>query len=52
MLKAVGHPVVSLARIQIGPITAGGLKPGQWRALAPREVQRLRESAHELNSRN
>lgn len=49
MMAAVGHPVVTLARIQIGPITFGGLKPGQWRALAPREVQHLRESAHEPN---
>jgi len=52
MLKVVGHPVVSLARVQIGPITAGGLKPGQWRPLAPREVQHLRESAHEPTSRS
>jgi pseudouridine synthase len=45
MLKAVGHPVVSLTRIGIGQLTAGGLKPGQWRTLTPGEVRRLRGSA-------
>jgi pseudouridine synthase len=52
MMKVVGHPVVTLARVGIGQLTAGGLKPGQWRALSPREVQHLRESAQETISRS
>jgi len=41
MLQALGHPVVKLRRISIGPIKAGGLKPGQFRELTPEEVRIL-----------
>jgi len=46
MLKAVGHHVQALTRTQIGHLGIGGLKPGQWRALAPGEVRHLLEAAH------
>lgn len=39
----VGHPVISLTRIDFAGITARGLKKGQWRQLSPVEVQRLKE---------
>src|SRR5205814_1046464 len=52
MLQAIGHPVMSLARVQIGHLTAGGMKPGQWRSLSPAEVQHLRASAKETISRS
>ncbi len=41
MLAAVGHPVRRLARVGIGPVRLGRLKPGTFRKLAPAEVQAL-----------
>lgn len=41
MCEAVGHPVRSLVRTEIGPLQLGRLKPGQWRRLSPVEVQDL-----------
>ena len=37
MLQQVGHEVRALKRVRIGRVRLGGLKPGQWRALAPGE---------------
>jgi hypothetical protein len=45
MLEAVGHPVVSLTRTRVGPLTLGGLKSGRWRPLTPAEVEQLRRAA-------
>ena len=45
MFDAVGHPVIRLRRIRIGPIEDPALKPGYWRELTPRELTRLRASA-------
>lgn len=44
MLKAVGHPVLALTRTRVGPLTLGGIRPGEWRHLAPEEVQALVEA--------
>jgi 23S rRNA pseudouridine2457 synthase len=33
MLAAVGHPVLRLVRVRIGPWTLNGLEPGAWREL-------------------
>jgi len=41
LLEAVGHPVSKLRRVAIGPVTSRGLEPGQFRALAPEEIQGL-----------
>lgn len=41
MLEAVGHPVRSLTRTRIGPITDRRLKPGQWRELTRSELRAL-----------
>jgi 23S rRNA pseudouridine2605 synthase len=45
MLEAVGHPVVTLARVQFGPLRDPGLKVGHARELTPREVKALQASA-------
>lgn len=45
MLAAVGHEVVSLARVGIGPLRLNDLAPGSWRYLEPDEVAVLREAA-------
>lgn len=38
----LGHPVLHLTRLQIGPLKLGDLPLGQWRHLTPREVQALK----------
>jgi len=47
MAEAVGHPVLRLRRLSFAGLTAEGLKPGEWRELAPAEIARLEQlSAH------
>ena len=45
MFEAVGHPVVTLSRVQFGPLRDPGLKVGHSRELTPREVKALQASA-------
>ncbi|NLZ93936.1 MAG: rRNA pseudouridine synthase [Firmicutes bacterium] len=42
MLEAVNHPVVSLKRVRLGPLTLKGLKIGQWRRLTVSEVKAMK----------
>ena len=42
MLEAVGHQVVSLKRVEFGPVSLGDLPRGQWRRLTEREVEKLK----------
>jgi 23S rRNA pseudouridine2605 synthase len=42
MLDAVGHPVLKLLRIRMGPLSLGGLEPGEFRFLTDRETNALR----------
>lgn len=42
MCEAVGHPVLTLTRIAIGPVRLGTLQPGRFRRLVPSEVESLR----------
>lgn len=44
MCDAVGHPVVDLERVRIGPLTDARLRPGQVRELSADEVRRLRRA--------
>jgi pseudouridine synthase len=44
MCEAVGHPVVRLRRVRIGPIADATLPLGAYRALTPREVAALRKA--------
>ena len=46
MCEAVGHPVRSLMRTSIGPLTLGDLRPGEHRRLTAEEVGALRASGH------
>ena len=41
MCAAVGHPVRSLQRVSIAGIHVKDLRPGEWRNLTAREVERL-----------
>jgi 23S rRNA pseudouridine2605 synthase len=45
MFDAVGHPVVRLTRVRIGPIEDPDMPPGHWRDLTPQEVARLQRAA-------
>ncbi len=45
MCEAVGHPVVRLRRVRIGPISDPELRVGEHRDLTPSEVARLRRAA-------
>ncbi len=38
---AVGHRVMRLRRLRLGPIQLGDMKPGEWRVLSQREVKGL-----------
>lgn len=45
MFDAVGHPVISLVRTAIGPVSDASLKPGEWRRLSIEEVRSLYRAA-------
>ena len=45
MMAKLGHKVMSLTRIAVGPITIKGLSSGQFRALTSMEVGLLRKTA-------
>ena len=45
MLESVGHPVVRLRRVRVGPIRLGALKPGAFRDLTREEVRLLERAA-------
>jgi pseudouridine synthase len=45
MLQRLGHPVLKLRRIAIGPLRDRRLKPGEYRALSPEELGRLMEAS-------
>ncbi len=47
MADAVGHPVTSLVRTAIGPLTDQRLRPGSYRRLQPEEVAGLYRAASE-----
>lgn len=42
MCEVVGHPVVRLTRVRVGPIADPCLAPGAWRDLSPLEVDALK----------
>ncbi len=43
MLESVGHPVIRLMRVKMGPLSLGNLEPGEFRFLTDREANALRE---------
>jgi pseudouridine synthase len=44
MCDAIGHPVIRLRRVSIGPISDSRLKPGAFRDLRPDELRALKRS--------
>lgn len=51
MLDAVGSPVISLERVQLGDLTLDGVKQGKWRQLAGAEVDGMLQAAAKTNKR-
>ncbi len=45
MCAAIGHPVMRLVRVRIGPLADRSLAPGTWRVLTPEEVRALETAA-------
>lgn len=45
MCDAIGHPVVRLRRVRIGPIRDEHIRPGEFRDLTEREVGQLKQAA-------
>ena len=45
MCAAIGHPVVRLVRVRIGPVTDSSLTAGSWRELTNEEVRSLYQAA-------
>lgn len=41
MMAAIGHPVISLHRLAMGPLNLEGLKPGEYRRIFPEELEEL-----------
>jgi len=48
MCDAVGHPVVHLRRVAIGPLRDDRLELGQWRDLTEKEIEALREAGKKV----
>jgi 23S rRNA pseudouridine2605 synthase len=46
MLAAVGHPVLELSRVGIGPIELGDIPAGRWRFLTDEELKVLQGYPH------
>ncbi len=42
--KNLGHHVLRLERVRIGPLKLGNLKTGRWRFLTQTEIQRLKQA--------
>lgn len=45
MCDAVGHPVLRLVRVRIGPLSDRRLAPGEWRELTQAELRSLERAA-------
>ena len=45
MLARLGHKVMTLTRVAVGPITLKGLAPGEYRSLSSHEVELLHKGA-------
>jgi 23S rRNA pseudouridine2605 synthase len=50
LFEVLGHEVVELKRIQIGPIRLGELPVGKWRALVPAEIRSLLADPAEIRT--
>ena len=49
MLEFLGHPVISLKRLSMGPVDLQGLKKGQFKYIKPKQVQQIQNYLKKLN---
>lgn len=49
MFKSIGHPVLALKRVAIGPVILGRLPKGQYRSLTSKEVAALKSATKLLS---
>lgn len=52
MLDYIGHPVISLKRLCMGPIDLQGLKKGQFKYLKPKQIQQVKNYLKKLSKDN
>ncbi len=52
MLEILGHPVISLKRLSMGPIDLQGLKKGQFKYLKPKQIQDIKNYIKKLINEN
>lgn len=52
MLDILGHPVISLKRLSMGPIDLQGLKKGQFKYLKPKQIQQVKNYLKKLQKQN
>lgn len=48
MLDMLGHPVISLKRLSMGPVDLQGLKKGQFKYIKPKQVQEIKNYLKKL----
>ena len=48
MLDSLGHPVISLKRLSMGPVDLQGLKKGQFKYIKPKQVQEIKNYLKKL----
>ena len=48
MLDSLGHPVISLKRLSMGPVDLQGLKKGQFKYMKPKQVQEIKNYLKKL----
>ena len=48
MLDSLGHPVISLKRLSMGPIDLQGLKKGQFKYLKPKQIEQVKNYLKKL----
>jgi pseudouridine synthase len=52
MLDILGHSVISLKRLRMGPVDLQGLKKGQFKYIKPKQVQEIKNYLKKLNKNN
>lgn len=50
MFASIGHPVIDLKRVAIGPVRLNDLQPGKFKKLSPDEVTSLQEKKLHANA--
>lgn len=52
MLDSLGHPVISLKRLSMGPVDLQGLKKGQFKYMKPKQIQQIKNYLKKLAKEN